>query len=76
MTLARDGGRYVVAGHYTDAGPSTVTRITHINRKHLEIRGCWGSEPGHFLRALAFLERYAAEVPWRRSADGRIRWTG
>lgn len=66
LELVRDGGRYVVAGHYTDVGPSAVNAHRHINRKHLEIRGCWGSEPGHFLRALSFLERYAATVPWRR----------
>jgi threonine dehydrogenase-like Zn-dependent dehydrogenase len=65
LDLARDGGRYVVAGHYTDVGDSTVNAHRQINRKHLEIRGCWGSEPGHFLRALSFLERYAATVPWR-----------
>jgi threonine dehydrogenase-like Zn-dependent dehydrogenase len=66
LTLIRDGGRYVIAGHYTDVGPSTISAHHHINRKHLEIRGCWGSEPRHFLRALAFLERYAGSVPWRR----------
>jgi threonine dehydrogenase-like Zn-dependent dehydrogenase len=66
LELVRDGGRYVVAGHYTDGGPSAVNAHRHINRKHLEIRGCWGSEPGHFLRALRFLERHAATVPWRR----------
>lgn len=66
LALVRDGGRYVVAGHYTDVGPSSVNAHQHINRKHLEIRGCWGSEPAHFLRALAFLERYAASVPWKR----------
>ena len=65
LTLVRDGGRYVVAGHYTDVGTSAVNAHQHINRKHLDIRGCWGSEPGHFLRALSFLERYAAQVPWR-----------
>jgi threonine dehydrogenase-like Zn-dependent dehydrogenase len=64
LTLCRDGGRYVVAGHYTDAGPSTVNVHHQINRKHLDIRGCWGSEPGHFLRALTFLERYSARIPW------------
>ena len=64
LTLVRDGGRYVVAGHYTDAGPSTINAHQHINRKHLEIRGCWGSEAGHFLRALSLLERHAATVPW------------
>lgn len=65
LTLVRDGGRYIVAGHYTDAGPSSINAHHHVNRKHLDIRGCWGSEPGHFLRALTFLERHAASVPWR-----------
>jgi L-iditol 2-dehydrogenase len=65
LDLVRDGGRYVIAGHYTDVGSSTINAHRQINRKHLEIRGCWGSEPGHFVRALTFLERYAATVPWR-----------
>ena len=65
LTLVRDGGRYVIAGHYTDVGESSINAHQHINRKHLEIRGCWGSEPSHFLRALRLLERHAARVPWR-----------
>jgi threonine dehydrogenase-like Zn-dependent dehydrogenase len=64
LTLVRNGGRYVIAGHYTDLGPSSIN-AHYINRKHLEIRGCWGSEPAHFLRALALLERHASRVPWR-----------
>ncbi len=62
--LARDGGRYIVAGHYTDAGPSSVNVHHAINRKHLDVRGCWGSESGHFLRAITILERYTTQVPW------------
>ena len=65
LTLARDGGCYVVAGHYTDVGDSRVNAHHQINRKHLDIRGCWGSGPGHFLRALTFLDRYAGSMPWR-----------
>ena len=65
LDLARDGGRYVIAGHYTDVGDTSINAHRQINRKHLEIRGCWGSEAGHFLRALLMLERYAARVPWR-----------
>jgi threonine dehydrogenase-like Zn-dependent dehydrogenase len=65
LNLARDGGRYVIAGHYTDGGDSRINAHHQINRKHLEIRGCWGSEPGHFLRAISFLERYAEDMPWR-----------
>jgi L-iditol 2-dehydrogenase len=66
LRLARDGGRYIVAGHYTDVGPSTVNAHLDINRKHLEIRGCWGSEARHFLRALDLLAAHAAVLPWRR----------
>jgi L-iditol 2-dehydrogenase len=65
LQLVRDGGRYVVAGHYTDVGSSAINAHQHINRKHLDIRGCWGSEPGHFLRALSLLARHASRVPWR-----------
>ena len=65
LDLIRDGGRYVIAGHYTDAGPSAINVHQQINRKHLEIRGCWGSEVGHFVRALRILERHHADIPWR-----------
>jgi threonine dehydrogenase-like Zn-dependent dehydrogenase len=65
VTLVRDGGRYVVAGHYTDVGPSTINAHQHINRKHLEIRGCWGSEARHFLKALELLDQHSRTVPWQ-----------
>ena len=71
VQLVRDGGRYVVAGHYTDAGPSTLNAHRDINRKHLEIRGCWGSEVGHFLRALSLLEHHASRVPWHEIGQRR-----
>ena len=65
LDLIRDGGRYVIAGHYTDAGPSAINVHQQINKKHLEIRGCWGSEVSHFVRALRLLERHHAAIPWR-----------
>jgi threonine dehydrogenase-like Zn-dependent dehydrogenase len=65
VTLVRDGGRYIIAGHYTDVGPSAINAHHHINRKHLDIRGCWGSEARHFVRALELLGAHAAAVPWR-----------
>jgi threonine dehydrogenase-like Zn-dependent dehydrogenase len=65
LTLVRDGGRYVIAGHYTNAGASSINAHEHINRKHLEIRGCWGSEAGHFLRALTVLDMHARNLPFR-----------
>ena len=71
VALVRDGGRYVIAGHYTDVGSSTLNAHRDINRKHLEIRGCWGSEVGHFLRAISLLERHAARVPWHEIGGRR-----
>ena len=65
LDLARVGGRYVSAGHYTDAGPTTINAHHQINRKHLEIRGCWGSEARHFLRALSILQAHPS-IPFRR----------
>ena len=63
--FARNGGAYVIAGHYTNAGDSRINAHEDINRKHLEIRGCWGSEAGHFLRALEALDRYT-DIPFAR----------
>ena len=71
LPLIRDGGRYVIAGHYTDGGPSSINAHQHINRKHLEIRGCWGSEVGHFVRGLRLLERHHDVVPWRAIGSRR-----
>lgn len=65
LDLARVGGRYVIAGHYTDAGSIAVNAHHQINRKHLEIRGCWGSEARHFLRAISILERHP-HLPFRK----------
>ena len=65
LDLARAGGRYVIAGHYTDVGPISVNAHQQINRKHLDIRGCWGSETRHFLRALSILERHP-HLPFRK----------
>jgi L-iditol 2-dehydrogenase len=65
LDLARVGGRYVIAGHYTDAGDSSINAHRQVNRQHLEIRGCWGSEVRHFLRALSILERHPS-IPFRK----------
>jgi threonine dehydrogenase-like Zn-dependent dehydrogenase len=66
LDLLRVGGRYVIAGHYTDVGDCTINAHTLINRKHVEIRGCWGSEPRHFLRALTVLDRQRGRIPFRK----------
>lgn len=63
--LVRDGGRIVVCGHYTDNGDVRIHPHWQINRKHVEIRGCWGSDFSHFHRALRVAAKHGATVPWR-----------
>lgn len=64
MRLTRDSGRYVVVGQYSDAGPASFNPHLDLNQKHLEIRGCWGSDVGHVYRAIKVLARYAGRFPW------------
>ncbi len=58
MDMTRDGGRYVVVGHYTDAGTVEINPQTAINRKHLDVRGCWGSDYRHFYRMVHVVARH------------------
>ncbi len=58
LEMTRDGGRYVLVGHYTDQGPVEINPHTAINRKHLDIRGCWGSDFSHFYRMVHLLARH------------------
>lgn len=64
MRLTRDAGRYVVVGQYTDGGPASFNPHRDLNQKHLEVRGCWGSDAGHVFRSVQVLRRYADRFPW------------
>ena len=62
--LARDSGRYVIVGQYTDNGSVLLNPHLHINRKHLEILGCWGSDYSHLWRAKETLSRFESRINW------------
>ncbi|WP_199439724.1 zinc-binding dehydrogenase [Umezawaea beigongshangensis] len=64
MRLTRDAGRYVVVGQYTDVGSATINPHLDLNQKHLDVRGCWGSDAGHVHRAVRVVDRYARQFPW------------
>jgi len=66
MQMTRDGGRYVIVGQYTDAGEVSINPHTEINKKHLEIRGCWGSDFSHFYRMVQVLARHGERVGWEK----------
>ena len=71
--MLRDGGRYVIVGHYTDAGTVPVNPHVDINRKHAEVRGQWGSEFHHWTRALDTLVRYRKRIPFAEVIGRRYR---
>jgi threonine dehydrogenase-like Zn-dependent dehydrogenase len=69
--LTRDAGRYVIVGQYTDVGDIRVNPHTDINRKHLEIRGSWGSDFSHFWRGLRVLAKHGERYRWEEFVSGR-----
>ena len=71
LDLVRDGGRVVVCGHYTDSGPVEIHPHYQINRKHVDVRGCWGSDYSHFHRAVELVARFGGQVPWEAMVGGR-----
>jgi putative phosphonate catabolism associated alcohol dehydrogenase len=63
LELCRDGGRYLILGHYGDAG--TIPFNPHfVTRKQLTIAGSWGFEPRHTYAALQFLGRSRDQFPF------------
>jgi L-iditol 2-dehydrogenase len=60
----RDAGRVVVAGQYTDHGDVSFNPHSDLNRKHLEVRGCWGSDYSHFHRAVRILQDPSRAAAW------------
>ena len=69
--LVRDGGVVVVAGQYTNAGDMVINPHTQINRKHVEVRGCWGCDYSHFHRALQLLAHQGSALPWLDAVSAR-----
>jgi threonine dehydrogenase-like Zn-dependent dehydrogenase len=69
--LARDGGKYLVLGHYGDAGP-TLLNPHVITRKELTIYGSWGSEPQHWVAALELLRTRRQEYPFNEMITHRF----
>ena len=72
LDLVRDGGRVVIAGQYTDGGDVPLNPHRQINRKHVEIRGCWGCDFSHVYRAVEVLGAKGGLLPWREAVTARF----
>ena len=71
MEMCRDGGKYLVLGHYCDAG--TVAWNPHVvTRKQLSVFGSWSSEPRHIKMAIDFLRTTADRFPFAELVSHRF----
>jgi len=66
MQLTRDAGTVVVAGQYTDAGEVSFNPHLLLNRKHLDVRGCWGTDFSHLYRAVRVMDRQQRRFDWKQ----------
>jgi L-iditol 2-dehydrogenase len=69
--LCRDGGKYLLLGHYCDAGPIALNPHV-ITRKQLQVFGSWSSEPRHMAAAIEFLARYPRQFPFASLVTHRL----
>jgi len=71
MEMCRDGGKYLVLGHYCNAG--TVAFNPHvITRKQLQVFGSWSSEPRHLNYAIEFLRSTQQQFPFASMVTHRF----
>jgi L-iditol 2-dehydrogenase len=64
MRFTRDAGRVVVVGQYTDHGPAAFNPHLDLNKKHLDVRGCWGSDFSHFYHSVQLTSDSSRSAPW------------
>jgi L-iditol 2-dehydrogenase len=68
LHMVRDAGTVVVAGQYTDNGDVPLNPHQLINKKHVDLRGSWGSDYSHFHRAIALQAQHHERFPWHEMA--------
>src|SRR5437868_2949381 len=64
MRFTRNAGRVVIVGQYTDHGTTAFNPHLDLNKKHLDIRGCWGSDFSHFYRSVRLTSDPGRSAPW------------
>jgi len=78
MRFTRDAGCVVIVGQYTDHGPvsdrAAFNPHLDLNRKHLDVSGCWGSDFSHFYRAVQIISDPVRSAPWAALKNGLSRY--
>lgn len=71
LEMCRDGGKYLILGHYGDAGATPLNPHV-ITRKQLTVFGSWSSEPRHMAMALEFLRSQGERFPFEQLVSHRF----
>jgi L-iditol 2-dehydrogenase len=66
LQMTRDGGSITIVGQYTDSGDIEINPHLDINKKHITIRGSWGSDFSHFYLAVKLVQKYAQVFPFEK----------
>jgi threonine dehydrogenase-like Zn-dependent dehydrogenase len=74
MEMCRDGGKYLVLGHYCNAGAIEFNPHV-ITRKQLQVFGSWSSEPRHMRAAIDFLRANRETFPFHKMVTHRFKLT-
>lgn len=64
MRYTRDAGRVCIVGQYTDHGDVSFNPHRDLNKKHLTVRGCWGSDFSHFYRGVQIMADPVRSEAW------------
>ncbi|CAN5627955.1 zinc-binding dehydrogenase [soil metagenome] len=64
LRFTRDAGHVAIVGQYTDHGDVPFNPHTELNRKHLDVRGVWGSDFSHFHRAVELMRDPVRAGAW------------
>ncbi len=66
LDLVRDAGTYSIAGQYTDAGSISLNPHLAINKKHVDIKGVWGTDASHVYKVVKMLDKHRDSFPWQQ----------
>ncbi len=64
MRYTRDAGRVVIVGQYTNVGDISFNPHLDLNKKHLDVRGCWGADFSHFYKSVRLMSHVSRSIPW------------
>jgi L-iditol 2-dehydrogenase len=64
MRFTRDAGRVVIVGQYTNAGDVSINPHLDLNKNHLDVRGCWGSDFSHFYKSVRLMTDPSRSAAW------------